>query len=211
MAAAMTGKEQLEAFISRYTPEVAACARRALATMRRRLPGAVELVYDNYNALVIGFVSHRRVSHAEQIAESALVHQVEARLVTMEQTEPGGVGHLAEGPGNAGGLGRGRLVFKGGLEPLVLDGPEPPEAPMRCDHLFNEGLLDFIVGIEAVEVPVHHVVKRFGGLLSNHDVFGQQAVGDGIHRRPAFSLGSDGAARMGAVGAGGESSFLRVH
>ena len=64
MAAAMTGKEQLEAFISRYTPEVAACARRALATMRRRLPGAVELVYDNYNALVIGFGPSERASEA---------------------------------------------------------------------------------------------------------------------------------------------------
>ena len=30
-------------------------ARRALAKMRRRLPNAIELVYDNYNALVIGF------------------------------------------------------------------------------------------------------------------------------------------------------------
>ena len=60
----MNGREQLEAFISRYTPEVAACARRALAKMRRRLPGAVELVYDNYNALVIGFGPSERASEA---------------------------------------------------------------------------------------------------------------------------------------------------
>jgi hypothetical protein len=60
----MTGSEQLESFISRYTPEVAACARRALARMRKRLPGAVELVYDNYNALVIGFGPSERASEA---------------------------------------------------------------------------------------------------------------------------------------------------
>jgi hypothetical protein len=60
----MTGSEQLEAFISRFTPEVAACARRALARMRKRLPGAVELVYDNYNALVIGFGPGERASEA---------------------------------------------------------------------------------------------------------------------------------------------------
>ena len=60
----MTGREQLESFISRYTPEVAACARRALARMRKRLPGAVELVYDNYNSLVIGFGPSDRASEA---------------------------------------------------------------------------------------------------------------------------------------------------
>jgi len=60
----MTGREQLASFISRYAPDVAACARRALARMRRRLPGAVELVYDNYNALVIGFGPSDRASEA---------------------------------------------------------------------------------------------------------------------------------------------------
>jgi len=39
-------------------------ARRALAKMRRRLPNAIELVYDNYNALVIGFGPNERPSDA---------------------------------------------------------------------------------------------------------------------------------------------------
>jgi hypothetical protein len=51
----MTPKEQLDAFIDRFTPEVATLARRALARMRKLTPGALELVYDNYNALAIGF------------------------------------------------------------------------------------------------------------------------------------------------------------
>jgi hypothetical protein len=50
-----TPKEQLDAFIDRFTPEVAKVARRALAKMRKLTPGALELVYDNYNALAIGF------------------------------------------------------------------------------------------------------------------------------------------------------------
>jgi hypothetical protein len=33
-----------------------------LTRMRARLPGAVELVYDNYNALAIGFASGERVA-----------------------------------------------------------------------------------------------------------------------------------------------------
>ena len=56
--------EQLAAFLTKYTPEVAALAKRALAKMRRRLPGAVELVYDNYNALAIGFGPTDRASDA---------------------------------------------------------------------------------------------------------------------------------------------------
>ncbi len=51
----MTPKEQLDEFIDRFTPDVAALGRRALARMRKLVPGALELVYDNYNALAIGF------------------------------------------------------------------------------------------------------------------------------------------------------------
>jgi hypothetical protein len=55
---------RLKGFLSRYTPEVAAQARQALAKMRRLVPGAVELVYDNYNALVIAFGPSERASEA---------------------------------------------------------------------------------------------------------------------------------------------------
>jgi hypothetical protein len=56
--------KQLAAFIKRYSPEIAARARKVLASMRQRLPGAVELVYDNYNGLVIGFGPTDRPSDA---------------------------------------------------------------------------------------------------------------------------------------------------
>lgn len=46
---------QLAGFIGKYTPEIQALAQAALKTMRARCPGAVELVYDNYNALAIAF------------------------------------------------------------------------------------------------------------------------------------------------------------
>ena len=57
-------KAQLDGFLVKFTPEIAARARRVLAKMRQRLPGAVELVYDNYNALAIGFSPSERVSEA---------------------------------------------------------------------------------------------------------------------------------------------------
>ena len=51
----MDAEARLEGFIDRYTAEVAADARQAIGVMRARLPTATRLVYDNYNALVIGF------------------------------------------------------------------------------------------------------------------------------------------------------------
>ena len=51
----MDAETQIEGFIARYSDDVAAQIRAARAEMRRRLPGAFELVYDNYNALAIGY------------------------------------------------------------------------------------------------------------------------------------------------------------
>ncbi len=53
MASHASPEKQLAGFIAKYTPEVQSVATAALAKMRARLPGAVELVYDNYNALAI--------------------------------------------------------------------------------------------------------------------------------------------------------------
>ncbi len=55
---------QLYAFLEKYSPDIADQARQALRRMRARLPGAVELVYDNYNALAIGFSPSERTSEA---------------------------------------------------------------------------------------------------------------------------------------------------
>jgi len=55
---------QLDSFLAKYDSEVEAFARRALAKMRKFVPGAVEMVYDNYNWLVIGFSPSERPSEA---------------------------------------------------------------------------------------------------------------------------------------------------
>jgi hypothetical protein len=57
-------ERQLAGFIGRFSPEVASVARAARAKVRKLLPGAVELVYDNYNALAIGFGPSERASDA---------------------------------------------------------------------------------------------------------------------------------------------------
>ena len=48
-------RARLEAFIDKYAPDTAALTRALVERMKARLPGAVLMVYDNYNALVIGF------------------------------------------------------------------------------------------------------------------------------------------------------------
>jgi hypothetical protein len=55
-------EEQLAAFVAKYTPEIGEQVCAILQTMRSRLTGAIELVYDNYNALAIGFGPTERVS-----------------------------------------------------------------------------------------------------------------------------------------------------
>ena len=51
----MNAQADLDRFIDRFTPEIAALARALLARLRTRLPGATIIVYDNYNALAMGF------------------------------------------------------------------------------------------------------------------------------------------------------------
>jgi hypothetical protein len=57
----MDAETQLGDFIDRFSPEVATDARRALAALEERLPTATRLVYDNYNALVVGFGASEKV------------------------------------------------------------------------------------------------------------------------------------------------------
>jgi len=57
----MDEQAKLDGFIDRYTPEIAGDARRALTFMTARLPTATRLVYDNYNALVVGFGTSAKV------------------------------------------------------------------------------------------------------------------------------------------------------
>jgi hypothetical protein len=60
----MDAQVQLDGFIDKFAPATAALARALIARMRARLPGATMMVYDNYNALAIGFGSSDKVSWA---------------------------------------------------------------------------------------------------------------------------------------------------
>jgi hypothetical protein len=59
-----TAQAQLDGFIAKYSPDVAKLGRAAIARMRKFLPAAYVLVYDNYNALAVGFAPSERTSAA---------------------------------------------------------------------------------------------------------------------------------------------------
>ena len=60
----MTAQQQFEEFLRRFDPKVAAEARKALVKLRKLVPNAIEMVYDNYNGLVVGFCPGMRPSEA---------------------------------------------------------------------------------------------------------------------------------------------------
>ena len=61
---APTPRAQLAGFMAKYTPAMAKEGRAALTRIRRLVPGAVQMVYDNWNGLVVGFGPTERPSEA---------------------------------------------------------------------------------------------------------------------------------------------------
>jgi hypothetical protein len=106
-------EDQLDEFISKYAPEIAAQTRTVLAKMRASLPGAVELVYDNYNALVIGFSPSERTSDA---VFSIAVYPRWINLFFLRGTRLPDPGRLLKGTGKS-------------VRHVVLDGPKTLDTP----------------------------------------------------------------------------------
>jgi hypothetical protein len=92
----MDAEAQLDSFMAGYSPEVAADARQALGFLQARLPTAFRLVYDNYNALVIGFASGEKASDAFL---SIALYPKYIRLFFLRGVELDDPGHLLEGSG----------------------------------------------------------------------------------------------------------------
>ena len=57
-----SGEQQLRGFIRKFDAEQAALIRAVRKALRKRLPTANELIYDNYNFFVIGYCATERPS-----------------------------------------------------------------------------------------------------------------------------------------------------
>jgi hypothetical protein len=62
--AASTPEKQIAGFLDKYTPEMVAAATNSRARLQKMIPGGIEFVYDNYNALVFGYGPSERPSEA---------------------------------------------------------------------------------------------------------------------------------------------------
>lgn len=113
----MTGSDDSEsrirAFIDRFTPEIAARAHACRAAVRARLPTAFELVYDNYQALAIGYGSSERQKHI--VLSIALYPRIVRLFFYHGITLPDPTGRLS-GDGNQ-------------VRHLALEGPETLTEP----------------------------------------------------------------------------------
>ena len=71
----MTAETQLRAFIAKFAPDDQRLIRAVRAAMRKRLPTANELVWDNYNFFVIGYSpTERPTDSVLSIAEIGRAH-----------------------------------------------------------------------------------------------------------------------------------------
>jgi hypothetical protein len=98
MKKAASPQQQLDGFIDKFTPEIAAQARACLKILRQRMPDAIQLVYDNYNALAIGFCPTERTSDA---VFSLVLYPRYLRLFFLQGKKVPDPDKLLEGKGNA--------------------------------------------------------------------------------------------------------------
>ncbi len=96
---ALSPARQVESFIAKFDPSIARIVRASRAKLRKRYPTALELVYDNYNALAIGYGPNERTS---EVFVSVAAY---ARGVTLYFTQGRKVADpkgLLQGEGNQG-------------------------------------------------------------------------------------------------------------
>ena len=105
---------QLAGFISKFDPAIAKLVRSARSGLRKRLPTAIELVYDNYNALAVGFGPTERASEA---IVSVAAYARGVNLYFIHGARLPDPHKLLKGSGNQGRF----VVFDG---PAVLERPE---------------------------------------------------------------------------------------
>ncbi len=99
MSLTQSPAKQLASFIAKFDPAIGRLVRSARAALRKRLPTAIELVYDNYNALAIGFSSTERTS---DVIVSLAVYARGVNLYFMYGARLPDPHNLLRGSGNQG-------------------------------------------------------------------------------------------------------------
>jgi hypothetical protein len=137
-----------------------------------------------------------------------MVLGVEAGFVALQERELVIRGQAVKGRGGPGDLAAAAGVLHGLLEQFGLDGPRAAEAPGGGGEFFDPDVLEGADGGEALEqgVAVGHEV--FGTLGAYEDLFGAQAVADGVAGTAGLAFGSFGAGGFGGVGSVGTETLV---
>jgi hypothetical protein len=91
--------KQVAGFIAKFDPAIARLTRSCRSVLRKRYPSAIELVYDNYNALAIGYSPTERTS---DVVFSLAVYARGVNLYFMYGRSLDDPDHLLQGSGNQG-------------------------------------------------------------------------------------------------------------
>jgi len=127
--------------------------------------------------------------------ESALVHEMEAGFVAVEEAEIGRSGHVAESGGEAANLVSGRvgLFGQGVLEDAFLDSPGAAHAPIGGCHFLDQPELDAVDGPEALQMLGEKGFETGARLVLEDDAIGEEAVAKRVEGGTAFALWGLGA------------------
>ena len=131
MKRAPAPQKELDGFLDKYLPEIAEQARACLKILRGRLPGAMQLVYDNYNALAIGFGPSEKPSEA---IFSLVLYPRYLRVFFLQGTKVPDPDKLLQGSGNV-------------VRHIRLTGPADLDRP-EISHLMAAAL-------ESARVPLN--------------------------------------------------------
>jgi hypothetical protein len=122
--------KQVAGFIAKFDPAIAKLTRAARSVLRKRFPTANELVYDNYNALAIGYSTTERTS---DVLFSLAVYARGVNLYFMygrSLPDPEG---LSQGSGNQGAFVRLEdvsVLDQPGVKALIRAAVEEAEPPL---------------------------------------------------------------------------------
>lgn len=98
-AASETPSKQLAAFVGKFDPEIARLVRATRRLLRTRFHTGVELVYDNYNALAIGWGPTERAS---DVIVSLAVYASGVNLYFMQGARLADPSGILQGAGRQG-------------------------------------------------------------------------------------------------------------
>jgi len=156
------------------------------------------------------FIGAELAEH-EISVQRAMVHAVEAVLITIEEAEVVATGQVGEGTSEAIAL-IGFFAFPDRvIKKARFDGPQPTTTPRGGDHFFDGTFLDFIGRPEPGKMRREELCESLLRFILKNDFFRQKAVTYGIEGRTASSFLCNGTAPERSVGSrcrsGSENRF----